>query len=155
MLCRQTVTLPPPKVLPMTDGIGTRVQVTILIAEDQALMCQSLRDFLQIAFPDCNVQVAADGASALEACKTYRPNLVLIDKCLPDADGIELTARLKSLYPGIQVIVVSHRSGEAYVKHALAAGACAYVVKDNLTTDLIPAVAAAIGIAPVTETGTS
>lgn len=137
----------------MTDGNGTRVQATVLIAEDQALMCQSLRDFLQIAFPDCNVQVAADGASALEACKTYRPNLVLIDKCLPDADGIELTARLKILYPGIQVIVISYRSGEIYVQRALAAGARAYLVKDNLATELIPAVAAAIGVAPAPAPG--
>ena len=78
-----------------------------------------------------------------------------MDKCLPDADGIELTARLKILYPGIQVIVVSHRSGEIYVQRALAAGARAYLVKDNLATDLIPAVAAAIGVPPATDTGTS
>lgn len=137
----------------MTDGNGTRVQATVLIVEDQALMRQSLRDFLQSAFPDCNVQVAADGAGALEACKAYRPNLVLIDKCLPDADGIELTARLKILYPGIQVIVISYRSGEIYVQRALAAGARAYLVKDNLATELIPAVAAAIGVAPAPAPG--
>ena len=139
----------------MTDGNGTRVQATVLIVEDQALMRQSLRDFLQSAFPDCNLQVAADGASALEACRAYRPNLVLMDKCLPDADGIELTARLKILYPGIQVIVVSYRSGEIYVQRALAAGARAYLLKENLATDLIPAVAAAIGVAPATDTGAS
>ena len=139
----------------MTDGNGTRVQAAVLIVEDQVLMRQSLRDFLQSAFPDCNLQVAADGASALEACRAYRPNLVLMDKCLPDADGIELTARLKILYPGIQVIVVSYRSGEIYVQRALAAGARAYLLKDNLATDLIPAVAAAIGVTPWTDTGAS
>lgn len=139
----------------MTDGNGARVQATVLIVEDQALMRQSLRDFLQSAFPDCKVHVAADGGNALEACKAYRPNLVLMDKCLPDADGIELTARLKILYPGIQVIVVSYRSGEIYVQRALAAGARAYLLKDNLATDLIPAVAAAIGVAPAKDTGAS
>jgi two-component system, NarL family, response regulator DegU len=126
-----------------TDSLG---QKTVLIVEDQALMRHTLHDFLQDAFPDCNFLDVEDGASALEACNAYRPVLVLMDKCLPDADGIELTARLKSLYPGIQVIVISHYSGEIYVQHALAAGARAYLVKDNLTTDLIPAVAAAIGV---------
>lgn len=135
------------------NKVDIRGQKTVLIVEDQALMRQTLRNFLQGAFPSCNFCEAADGASALEACKTHVPLLVLMDKCLPDADGVELTARLKSLYPDIQVIVVSHRSGEAYVKHALAAGARAYVVKDDLFTDLIPAVAAAIGIAPVADTG--
>jgi len=120
----------------------------VLIVEDQALMRQTLRDFLQGAFPSCNFREAADGASALEACKAYRPNLVLMDKCLPDADGIDLTARLKVLYPGIQVIVVSYRSGETYVQRA-------YLVKDTLITDLIPAVAAAFGIPLATDTGDS
>ena len=127
----------------------------MLIVEDQTLLRQTLRDFLQNAFPDCNVQEAADGANALETCKAYRPMLVLMDKCLPDIDGIELTARLKILYPDMQVIVVSHRSGEVYVQHALAAGARAYVVKDDLVRDLIPAVAAAIGVPPVADRRTS
>jgi DNA-binding NarL/FixJ family response regulator len=139
----------------MTKKADSRGQKTVLIVEDQALMRQTLHNFLQDAFPDWNFLQAADGASALEACKAHRPVLVLMDKCLPDADGIELTARLKILYPDIQVIVVSHRSGEAYVQHALAVGARAYLVKDDLVRDLIPAVAAAIGVPPATDTGTS
>src|SRR3990172_806480 len=130
----------------MADRGDIGGQKTVLIVEDQALMRQTLRDFLQGVFPSCKWQEAADGASALEACKADRPNLVLMDKCLPDADGIELTARLKVLYPGIQVIVVSYMRGEVYVQRALAAGACAYLVKDNLVTDLIPAVAATTGM---------
>jgi len=139
----------------MTDRTDSRGQKTVLIVEDQALLRQTMRKLLQDAFPDCNFLEAADGASALEACNAYRPVLVLMDKCLPDADGIELTARLKKLYPAIQVIVVSYRSGEIYVQRALAAGARAYLVKDNLTTNLIPAVAAAIGVPLATELGTS
>jgi len=139
----------------MTNKTDSRGQKTVLIVEDQALMRQTLRDFLQGAFPSCNFREAADGAAALEACKACRPNLVLMDKCLPDADGIELTVRLKILYPELHVIVVSYRSGEVYVKHALAAGARAYVVKDDLLTELIPAVAAAIGIAPAADRGAS
>lgn len=128
---------------------------TVLIVEDQALLRRTLRDFLQEVFSICEFREAVDGASALEACELNRPDLVLMDKCLPDADGIELTARLKILYSAIHVIVVSHRSGEAYVQRALAAGARAYLVKDDLVTDLIPAVAAAIGVAPASDSGTS
>jgi DNA-binding NarL/FixJ family response regulator len=139
----------------MADRADMASQKTVLIVEDQALLRRTMRELLQDAFPDCNFLEAADGASALENCNAYRPILVLMDKCLPDADGINLTARLLSLYPGIQVIVVSYRSGEIYVQRALAAGARAYLVKNNLTTDLIPAVAAAIGIPPATDRGTS
>ena len=138
----------------MTDGTGTQAQATVLIVEDQALLRRTLRELLQDAFPDCEMQEAADGASALQACNAYRPVLVLMDKCLPDADGIELTGRLRKLYPAIQVIVISYRSGEIYVQRALAAGARVYLVKDNLTADLVPEVAAAIGVAPAALSGT-
>lgn len=139
----------------MANTTESRDWKTMLIVEDQALMRHALRDFLQEAFPGFHVREAADGAGALQACETAVPTLVLMDKCLPDADGIELTARLKSLYPSIQVIVVSHRRGAAYVTHALASGACAYVVKDDLLTDLVPAVATAVGTAPAADTGAS
>ena len=132
----------------MANTTDSRGQKAVLIVEDQALLRRTMRELLQDSFPDCNYLEAADGASALEACNAYRPVLVLMDKCLPDADGIELTARLKILYPGIQVIVISYMRGEVYVQRALAAGACAYLVKDNLVTDLIPAVAATTGMPP-------
>lgn len=127
-------------------------QKTMLIVEDQALMRQTLRDFLQGAFSGCSVLEAADGAGAREACHTHRPDLVLMDKCLPDANGMELTTWLKSLYPGLQVIILSNSRGEVYGKHALAAGAYAYIHKDDLLEDLIPTVAAAIDTASPNDT---
>lgn len=139
----------------MMDESTAREHANVLIVEDQALMRTTLRGFLQFAFPGCSFHEADDGASALEACAAGRPDLVLMDKCLPDADGIELTSRLRMVYPGIRVIVISQRSGEIYVQRALAAGARAYLVKDCLTAELIPAVAAAIGITAATRTGTS
>ena len=137
----------------MTDRTDTRGQKTVLIVEDHAPTRHALRDFLDHAFPDCGFREAADGASALKACNAHQPQLVLMDIGLPDDNGIELTARLGTLYPGIRVIVVSQESAEVYVEHALAAGACAHVCKDNLATDLIPAVAAALGISPATDRG--
>ena len=139
----------------MTNKTDSRGRKTVLIVDDQALLRRTMRELLQDAFPDYDFLDVADGASALQACNAYRPALVLMDKCLPDADGIELTERLKTLYPDIRVIVVSHKRGEAYVKHALAAGARAYVVKDDLVRDLIPAVAVVLGVPLATDIGTS
>ena len=139
----------------MTSQADIGEQKTVLIVEDHSLLRQVMREFLQSAFPACSFREAADGAGALEACNAYRPQLVLMDVCLPDANGIELTARLGTLYPGIRVIVVSQKSGEVYVQQALAAGARAYVCKDHIVTDLVPAVAAAVRVAPATHRGGS
>lgn len=140
---------------PMMDKSTARGHATVLIVEDQALLRAALRGFLQIAFASCSFVEADDGASALKACKACRPDVVLMDKCLPDADGIELTCRLRVIYPGIQVIVMSQHSGDIYMQRALAAGARTYLVKDCLPAELIPAVASAIGIAAAAGTGTS
>ncbi len=139
----------------MASGADIGGQNTVLIVDDHPLLRRLMREFLQSAFPGCSFREAADGAGALEACNACRPQLVLMDIVLPDANGIELTARLGTLYPGIRVIVVSQKRGEVYVEQALAAGARAYVSKDHILTDLIPAVAAAIGIPPVTVTEAS
>ena len=139
----------------MTGKVDNGEQNTVLIVDDHSLLRRLMREFLQSAFPGCNFREAADGAGALEVCNAYLPDLILMDICLPDANGIELTARLGTLHPGIPVIVVSHMSGEDYVQQALAAGARAYVCKDHMFTELIPAVAAAIGISPATDAGGS
>ena len=115
------------------------IRPTILIVEDAEVMRAMLREFMQNAFPGCTILDAADGERAMQAFVEHKPQLVLMDVRLPDADGIELTTRLLRLLPNTKVIVVSHLSGQVYVEQALAAGASAYVGKDHLLTELIPA----------------
>jgi len=116
----------------------------MLIVEDQGYMRRVLRDFLQGAFPDRNIQEAEDGSSALALCRAHRFGVVLMDVCLPDANGIELTAKIKAMQPDAEVIIVSSSSGSAYTERAQAAGAFAYVAKDAVYQELLPAVKAAL-----------
>ncbi len=116
----------------------------LLIVEDQDMMRKTLRRFLQPAFPQWTVLEAADGASALAACVAHRPQAVLMDISLPDVDGIALTVRVKAMLPEVRVIFVSYLSGETHVERALAAGGCAYVVKDQMFSDLIPTIVDAV-----------
>ena len=126
-------------------------QPAILIVEDQGLMRAVLRYFVQTAFPNCAIREAPDGATALKECAGQPPRIVLMDISLPDANGIELTARIRAMIPRVAVIVVSYHSGQTCFEQAVAAGACAYVVKDRLLPDLIPAVTDALGIAPAAQ----
>ena len=125
----------------------------MLIVEDNGRLLLALHNFLRAAFPGIEFRDVMDGEGALAACKFAKPDLVLMDKCLPDADGIELTAHLRTLYPGIGVIVMSYRTEAVYAKYALTAGACAYISKDRIDTELVPAIAAAIGIPAARDIG--
>jgi|SRR5688572_5618095 len=116
----------------------------ILIVEDQAVMRAMLRELVQNEFPDCSILDAASGAQAMALCARHEPTLVLMDVRLPDADGIGLTARITTTMPSVSVIVVSYLCAEPYVEQALAAGAVAYIIKDHLLSELMPAVAGVV-----------
>ena len=120
----------------------------ILIVEDQAAMRAALSVFLQTAFPGSRILEADSGARALAACLEHQPQLILMDICLPDANGIDLTRRIKALFRNVKIIIVSYLVGHTYVDQALAAGALGYVLKDRLITELIPVVAEALGVKP-------
>jgi DNA-binding NarL/FixJ family response regulator len=126
----------------------TKEQVAMLIVEDQELMRRMLREYLQSAYADAAILEASDGARALELCRTRFPQLVVMDVGLPDANGIDLTVQIKEMLPQTAVIVVSQHSAEAYVVRAQAAGAFAYISKDKIYREVLPAVRRALGGAP-------
>lgn len=123
----------------------------MLIVEDQDYMRRMLREFLQAAFPDKDILEAGDGRSAMQLCNEHRPELVLMDIGLPDANGIELTAQIKTMLPDTAVIIVSNNTGSAYTERARAAGAFAYISKEAVHKELLPAVSAALGMARSTQ----
>lgn len=118
----------------------------MLIVEDQDYMRRMLREFLQAAFPDKNILEAGDGRNAMALCSEHRPDVVLMDIGLPDANGIELTAQIKTMLPDTVVIIVSSQTGSAYTERAKAAGAFAYINKEAVHDELLPTVTAALGL---------
>ena len=124
----------------------------MLIVEDQDLMRRTLREYLQSAYADAVILEAADGARCLELCRSARPQLVLMDIGLPDANGIDVTAQIREMLPETSVIVVSQHSARVYVERAYAAGAFAYINKDTVYRELLPTVRRALPRTP-TENG--
>lgn len=119
----------------------------LLIIEDQAPMRRALREHLQAAYPAATIFEAADGASALELCRRHAFRAVLTDIGLPDINGINLIPQIKALQAATVIIVVSMHVDRAYVDWARVAGAAAYVTKDKVYRDLLPAVSRVLGAA--------
>lgn len=116
----------------------------MLIVEDQEFMRQTLREYVQSAYPDAEILEAADAAAALELCVDRAPRLVLMDVALPDANGIDVTARIKEMLPQTAVIIVSQHAADVYVERARTAGAFAYIRKDKVYRELLPAIGRAL-----------
>lgn len=76
---------------------------------------------------ECN-----DGADALAAYSLYLPDWVLMDIRMKDKDGIAATAEIKALFPEALIMIVTNYDDDEMREQALRAGACAYVLKENL-----------------------
>jgi DNA-binding response OmpR family regulator len=99
---------------------------TVLCVDDDAYLTDLLRYALtQAGFA---VQVAGSGKDALAKVVAERPDLVLLDGNLPDADGFELCARFRTSWR-VPVIILTARKADAEVVSAFESGADDYVTK--------------------------
>ncbi len=103
--------------------------IRLMIVEDQPAVRQGLQMRLA-AEPDlCVIGEAPDGEAALELVRSLRPDVVLMDVEMPGRDGIAATSALRSLYPQIEVIVLSIHDDVLTRARARDAGAAGFVAK--------------------------
>lgn len=74
----------------------------------------------------------SDGADALSAYLSHRPDLVLMDVRMNNVDGIEATRRIRAADPNARIVIVTNYDDEALRKAAMREGACGYALKDDL-----------------------
>lgn len=105
-------------------------RIRVLLVDDHAVVRQGLRSFLELQ-PDIEVVGEAAGATeALERAGQVRPDVVILDLVLPDADGVEAIRRMKDVAPASRVLVLSSYVDDSHVFAAIQAGAAGYLLKD-------------------------
>jgi DNA-binding NarL/FixJ family response regulator len=119
--------------------------VRILLVDDHPLVRDGLRARLE-ASPHLHV-VAEAGSSeeAIEQAGECQPDLVLMDVNMRGGSGIEATARLTQLHPGVNVLILSMHDKPEYVSQAMQAGARGYVLKDAPGKDIVLAIETVMG----------
>ena len=102
----------------------------ILIVENSPRMRRTIRSLL--AGLAHEVFECEDGSQALAAYQTHRPDWVLMDIGLKEVDGIVVTGTLKAAFPEAKVVIVTDYDDARLRQAAQHAGACAYVLKEDL-----------------------
>ncbi len=111
----------------------------ILIVEDSATQATQLRIILQDA--GYQTLTAKDGVLALETLAQESCDIVLSDLHMPNMNGLELVAEIRTQYPTIPVILVTHDGSENIAAEALQKGAASYIPKHFLEKSLLPTLA--------------
>ncbi len=119
--------------------------IRVVIADDQALVRTGFRMILAEAADVEVVAEAADGAAAVAATESARPDVVLMDIRMPGMDGIAATRRIRAAARGAgppRVLILTTFDLDEYVFAGLRAGASGFLLKDALAADLLSAVRA-------------
>lgn len=114
--------------------------ITVLIADDDALVRAGLTMMLAGA-PDIEIVAeAADGAEAVTMANEHRPAVVLMDIRMPRTDGLRATELLRSRQPAPEVIVLTTFDTDEHVLRAIRAGASGFLLKHTPPPDIINAI---------------
>lgn len=116
--------------------------ITVLIADDQAMVRQGFGALLA-AQPDISVVGdAADGKVAVAEVKRLRPDVVLMDVRMPEMNGLDAAREILSanLQPPVRVLMLTTFDIDDYVYEALSIGASGFMLKDAPAEELVRAV---------------
>lgn len=116
---------------------------TIVIADDEPITRMDIGEILCEAGYDV-VGEACNGFDAVDLCRKYKPELVLMDIKMPHLDGLKATKIIMDENLADAVVVLTAYSGSEFIEEAKAAGVTGYIVKPIDERNLLPEIEIAI-----------
>lgn len=116
------------------------VPYRLLLVDDHYVVRMGMVSSLNLE-PDFNVVAEAEnGREAIKLFDEQRPDLVIMDWCLPDLSGAEVIKALRTGFPDARILVLSAFESEEAIYQALRAGAIGYLTKSSRRPELVDAV---------------
>ncbi|MEU9243816.1 response regulator transcription factor [Streptomyces sp. NPDC048385] len=122
----------------MTEG--EKKPARVVVADDQTVVREGIVMLLGLLPGVEVVGAAGDGDEAVRLVAELAPDVVLMDLRMPRCDGVEATRRIRSEYPGTQVVVLTTFADDESLFPALRAGARGYLTKDAGGDEIVRAV---------------
>jgi DNA-binding NarL/FixJ family response regulator len=115
-------------------------RIRVLVVDDEHLFVEMVEAMLA-ADPRIDVVAHAyDGREAVDKALALDPDLTLMDIAMPHMDGIQAIAEIRASNPHARILVLTGGNNPADIDEARKAGAAAYLTKDRIATELLPAI---------------
>ncbi len=121
--------------LPAGEGTGILGRTRVLVADDDPTVLSLVANSLQNFGMEC--ETAADGPSAAETARRFRPQAAVLDLNMPGMDGYEVLAAIRAERLPIRVLLLTARQQESDVLRGFTLGADDYVVKPFSPLELV------------------
>lgn len=112
-------------------------KITILLADDQAIIRKELKALLKAVGGFDVVGEAANGLQAVELARKLRPDVIVMDLSMPKLNGMEASRRILQQVSPPKILILSVYDDDAYVEQAIIIGVAGYLVKQN-SADFLP-----------------
>lgn len=116
------------------------MSIRVFLADDHAVLRDSLHVLLENAPNITVVGSAPDGIETVREVQRLRPHVVVMDIGMPELNGIEATRLIREKCPGTHVVILSVFATSQHVFDALQAGAEGYVFKESAGAEVVKAV---------------
>lgn len=102
----------------------------VLVVDDSPTM-RMLIAFALGKYWGCEIRQAGNGVEALEACSQKKPDLMVVDINMPEMNGLELIAAVRTgvLCPKVPIVVITTEGSDDDIRRGMQAGATEYLVK--------------------------
>jgi len=109
--------------------------LTVLIVEDIQIHREIIKAELRSRFPSLVIEEAPTGEEALKKINVSPPQVIFMDIGLPDANGLQLTQKIKADFPNIKIAILTVYDLPEYRQAAIQHGADGFFVKDSVKWD--------------------
>lgn len=112
----------------------------VLLVDDHPFVLDGVRLRLEATGEMTVVGEASNVEDAVALAQARRPDLVVSDIHMPDANGLQLATRFAERFPSIRIVALSMHKDPEYVRRAFALGVAAYVLKEAPARELVTAI---------------
>jgi DNA-binding NarL/FixJ family response regulator len=124
---------------PQPNRHANDAPLRVLLVEDYKPFLRLLSSLLSKKPEIQIVGHVSDGVEAVRKAEDLQPDLIVLDIGLPSLNGIDAARLIRNLSPNSKILFLSTESSEEVIQEALSLGACAYVHKSRIGSELLPA----------------